>query len=64
MGKEHDEHVVTVALKRAIPLRCPEAGLLHHSNRGDQYTNEGYQSILNSMKLFQEFTWTLIGLSP
>jgi hypothetical protein len=34
MGKECDEHVATIALKIAIPVQCPEADLLHHSDFG------------------------------
>ena len=34
------------ALMMAINLRQPQAGLLHHSDRGSQYASEGYQTLL------------------
>jgi transposase InsO family protein len=34
------------ALAMAIESRCPGEGLLHHSDRGCQYTSEDYQSLL------------------
>ena len=36
------------ALKQAIHLRQPGTGLLHHSDRGSQYTSESYQTVLQS----------------
>ena len=30
----------------AIRLRCPDEGLLHHSDRGTQYASEDYQALL------------------
>jgi transposase InsO family protein len=34
------------ALKAAIEARCPQEGLLHHSDRGVQYACEDYQALL------------------
>jgi putative transposase len=34
------------ALEMAIALRVPEAGLLHHSDRGSQYASFDYQKVL------------------
>ena len=34
------------ALMMAINLRQPQAGLLHHSDRGSQYASEAYQTLL------------------
>ena len=34
------------ALENAIKRRCPEEGLLHHSDRGAPYTSEDYQNAL------------------
>ena len=36
------------ALENAIKRRCPEAGLLHHSDRGAPYASEDYQRILDT----------------
>ena len=32
----------------ALKRRCPEAGLLHHSDRGSPYASEDYQEILQA----------------
>ena len=34
------------ALRRAISVRGPEPGLIHHSDRGSQYCSYGYQRLL------------------
>ena len=42
--------LVTEALRKAIEARKPEGGkLLHHSDRGCQYTSEAYQSVLKNL---------------
>jgi putative transposase len=41
------EELVGDALRMAIGRRQPEAGLLHHSDRGCQYVSEKYQRFLN-----------------
>jgi putative transposase len=46
MGKERDEQLITNAAKMALTRRHPRTGLLHHSDRGSQYTSEGYQTLL------------------
>ncbi len=44
--------IVTAAMKQAIESRRPESGtLLHHSDRGCQYTSEAFQSILQTMNI-------------
>ncbi len=44
----NDRHLVLKALRMAILRRCPEAGLLHHSDRGSPYASEDYQDVLDS----------------
>ena len=39
------------ALQMAITLRCPDAGLVHHSDRGRQYTATEYQMLLKQHKI-------------
>src|SRR4029078_8170245 len=39
------------ALKKAIAARLPEAGLLHHSDRGVQYACGDYQAILSEHEI-------------
>lgn len=46
MGKERDELLITKAATMALERRHPGAGLLHHSDRGSQYTSQGYQNLL------------------
>jgi putative transposase len=46
MAAKQDETLVEQALAMAIRHRKPEAGLLHHSDRGCQYTSQAYQTFL------------------
>jgi transposase InsO family protein len=36
------------ALGMALKRRCPEAGLLHHSDQGCSYASEDYQHVLDA----------------
>jgi transposase InsO family protein len=42
----NDRHLVIKALEMALKRRCPEAGLLHHSDQGGPYASEDYQTVL------------------
>jgi putative transposase len=42
----NDRHLTLAALSMALQRRCPEAGLLHHSDRGSTYASEDYQDRL------------------
>jgi transposase InsO family protein len=44
----NDRHLTIKALRMALERRCPEAGLLHHSDRGSPYASEGYQAVLET----------------
>ena len=46
MGKEHDTQLVKQALQMALARRQPEAGLVHHSDRGSEYASKSYQEML------------------
>ena len=46
MAATFDSELVEQALSMALTRRKPGAGLLHHSDRGCQYTSEAYQSFL------------------
>jgi putative transposase len=35
-----------LALRRAVAVRCPSAGLIHHADRGSQYCSVEYQAEL------------------
>jgi transposase InsO family protein len=42
----NDRHLTIQALEMALTRRCPESGLLHHSDRGSPYASADYQAIL------------------
>jgi transposase InsO family protein len=44
----NDRRLTLQALEMAVQRRCPEPGLLHHSDRGSTYTCEDYQRYLAS----------------
>jgi putative transposase len=44
----NDRHLTLSALERAIRRRCPEAGLLHHSDQGCTYASEDYRTRLEA----------------
>ena len=46
MADPMEASLVEDALKMALPQRQPEAGLLHHSDQGRQYTSVAYQNRL------------------
>src|SRR5690348_7387337 len=46
MATRQDETLVEQALAMAVRHRRPQAGLLHHSDRGCQYTSQAYQAFL------------------
>jgi putative transposase len=42
----NDRHLVMKALEMALRRRCPDAGLLHHSDQGSPYASEDYRRVL------------------
>jgi putative transposase len=46
MSAVNDRHLTIAALDQALRRRCPDAGLLHHSDRGSTYTSEDYRKVL------------------
>ena len=44
MRSRSDRHVTIKALDMALKRRCPDAGLLHHSDQGCTYASEDYQT--------------------
>ncbi len=46
MAASADETLVERALRMALRQRRPQAGLLHHTDRGCQYTSTAYQALL------------------
>ena len=51
MSKRITSNLVMAALKMAVEQRKPEAGLLHHPDRGSQYTGKPYQRLLAANKM-------------
>jgi transposase InsO family protein len=43
----NDRHLTLKALGLALKRRCPDAGLLHHSDQGCTYASEDYQRMLD-----------------
>jgi len=46
MSAHPDEALVTDALQMALHHRMPDSSLLHHTDRGSQYTSVGYRRLL------------------
>jgi len=44
----NDRHLTISALEMALKRRCPNAGLLHHSDQGCTYASEDYQAMLEA----------------
>jgi putative transposase len=51
MSAQCDEERVERALDMAVARRRPKAGLLHHSDRGCQYTSRAYRRRLEQAQL-------------
>ncbi len=49
MGATEDAALVELALRMAVGRRHPEAGLLHHSDRGTEFPSERYQAALREL---------------
>jgi len=43
-----DRRLAMAALEDALTRRCPDPGLLHHSDRGCQYASDDYQKLLSA----------------
>jgi putative transposase len=46
MAATEDEQLVELALRMALARRHPPAGLLHHSDRGSEFTSDRYLAVL------------------
>lgn len=51
MSEFIDASLATSALQMAVEQRGPDAGLIHHSDRGVQYASGDYQNILQECKM-------------
>lgn len=44
----NDRHLTIKALEMALQRRCPDTGLLHHSDQGCTYASDDYQAVLDA----------------
>ena len=51
MSREISRHLVMDALTMAIGSRRPEGGLIHHSDRGSQYTSDDFRDQLDKHEI-------------
>lgn len=58
MSARMTSDLVIAALQMAIQNRQPPAGLLHHSDRGSQYTGQPYQQILRDNRFLVSMSGT------
>ena len=49
MGAKEDAKLVELALRMAVARRHPAVGLLHHSDRGSEFTSDRYQHALHEL---------------
>ncbi len=49
MAATEDEQLVELALRMAVAQRHPETGLLHHSDRGSEFTSDRYLALLQEL---------------
>ena len=49
MAATEDGRLVELALRMAVASREPDAGRLHHSDRGSEFTSERYQAALREV---------------
>jgi len=56
MADHLQSELVRDALKMAIDLRKPQAGLLHHSDRGSQYASRSLQAMLSQHQLLSSMS--------
>ena len=48
VSASNDRQVTIKALQMALKRRCPDAGLVHHSDQGCTYASEDYQDVLDT----------------
>ena len=52
MSAVNDRHLTIKALEMALKRRCPEIGLLHHSDQGCTYASADYQALGTRPRVF------------
>ena len=63
MAATEDEQLVELALRMAVAQRRPPAGLLHHSDRGSEFTSDRYLALLAELGIEVSIggTWSRTG---
>ena len=56
LSERIDDALTLTALQRAISLRNPPEGLIHHTDRGSQYASHDYRELLNGHGLVQSMS--------
>jgi putative transposase len=56
LQEKMDASLVTDALTNACHLRQPQPGLLHHSDKGSQYTSRAFGALLANLKILPSLT--------
>jgi putative transposase len=56
MDAHRDEALVEQAARMALAHRQPEPGLLHHSDRGSQYTAATYRELLDQYGIIRSMS--------
>jgi len=51
MAATEDEQLVELALRMAVAQRHPPSGLLHHSDRGTEFTSDRYLALLQELDI-------------
>jgi putative transposase len=51
MASTEDEQLVELALRMAVVKRHPPAGLMHHSDRGSEFTSDRYLTLLAELAI-------------
>jgi len=51
MGERLTRNLVSQSLLKAVAIKCPAGGLIHHSDRGSQYCSHEYQQMLSHFNL-------------
>ena len=58
MGERMTEDLVATALQQAWIRRQPPLGLVHHSDRGSQYTSKAFQKLLKAHGMIASMSGT------
>ena len=52
VSASNDRQVTIKALQMALKRRCPDAGLVHHSDQGCTYASEDYQDVARHARYY------------